>query len=201
MKRLIAIFFAVIVMAAAFVGCNPSTNDTSSTVDTSSTEDTSSVEDTVSTETVDPQAKLDAILAEIKTTYGENYIPSMPLDVDMFSEFYLIDKANVEALVAEMPMMSAHIDRFIGVKAVEGKVEEVKQAIELFNDNNIKNALQYPQNEARAKAAKIIVHGDYVFYVILGAYPAVDAELDEAAALEFAEAEVKKAVDIINAAF
>ena len=182
MKKLIAIFFAVIVMAAAFVGCNPSTNDTSS-------------------EAVDPATKLNDILTAIKAEYGENYIPSEPLDVDMFADMYLVDKANIEAVVAEIPMMSAHIDRFVGVKAVEGKVEDVKVAIEQWNENNIKNAHQYPQNEARAKAAKIIVHGDYVFYVILGAYPAIDAELDEAAALEFAETEVKKAVDVINAAF
>ncbi len=191
MKKLIAIFFAVIVMAAAFVGCNPSTNDTSS-------------------ETVDPQTKLETILADVKKAYESdaeysaflqdpNYFTR--LDVDMFADMYLVDKANVEVLVAEMCGMITSIDRFIGIKAVEGKGEEVATAIRTFHENSEATLAWYPQNVAKTETAQIIVHGDYVFYVILGSNPAIDAELSEADALTFAETEVKKAVDVINAAF
>lgn len=203
MKKLIAIFFAVIVMAAAFVGCNPSTNDTSSTTDTSS-------EAVSSEETVDPTTKLNTILADVKKAYESdaeyyafitdpNYFSA--LDVDMFADVYMIDKANIEVLAAEMCGMITSIDRFIGIKAVEGKGAEVEAALKAFHENSKENLAWYPQNAAKTEAAKVIAHGDYVFYVILGTNPAVDAELDEAAALAFAEAEMKKAVDVINAAF
>lgn len=201
MKKLIAIFFAVIVVAAAFVGCNPSTNDTSSTADTSS------VEDTASTETVDPATKLSTILADVKAAYADDadyaeflqYLGA--LDVDMFADMYMVDKTLVEALVAEVSMMSANIDRFIGVKAVEGKGAEVEAALKAFYENDKANLAWYPTNAAKTEAAKIIAHGDYVFYIILGNNPAVDAELSEADALAFAEEQIKKAVDVINAAF
>ena len=206
MKKLIAILFAVIVVAAAFVGCNPSTNDTSSTVDTSSTEDTSSVEDTTSTEAVDPTAKLTGILADVKAAYADDadYAEFLQylgqLDVDMFADVYMVDKANIEALVAEVSMMSANIDRFIGIKAVDGKGAEVEAALKAFYENDKANLAWYPQNTAKTEAAKIIAHGDYVFYIILGNNPAIDAELSEADALAFAEAQIKKSVYVINAA-
>ena len=196
MKKLIAIFFAVIVMAAAFVGCNPSTNDTSST------------EETSSVGTVDPTPKLNTILADVKSAYAEdadysdfllNYLT--PLDVDMFADVYLVDKANIEAVVAEMSMMGANIDRFVGVKAVEGKGAEVEAALKAYYENDKANLAFYPTNVAKTEAAKIIAHGDYVFYIILGNNPAIDAELSEADALAFAEEQIKKAVDVINAAF
>jgi len=191
MKKLIAIIFAVILMAAAVVGCTPATNDTSS-------------------ETVDPQTKLNTILADVKKAYESdaeyyafitdpNYFSA--LDVDMFADMYMVDKANIEALTAEMCGMITSIDRFIGIKAVEGKGEEVATAVKTFHENSKANLAWYPQNVAKTETAQVIVHGDYVFYVIMGSNPAVDAELDEAAALAFAEAEMKKAVDVINAAF
>ena len=204
MKKIIAIFFAIIVMAAAFVGCNPSTNDTSSE-GTSSVETSS--EEVSSEETVDPTTKLNTILADVKAAYADDaeyseflqYLGA--LDVDMFADVYMVDKANIEALVAEVSMMSANIDRFIGVKAVEGKGAEVEAALKAFYENDKANLAWYPTNVAKTEAAKIIAHGDYVFYIILGNNPAVDAELSEADAIAFAEEQIKKAVDVINAAF
>lgn len=201
MKKFIAIFFAVIVLTAAFVGCNPSTNDTSST------EDTSSVEDTSSAETVDPTTKLTTILADVKAAYADDAEYSEflqylgQLDVDLFADMYMVDKALIEVLVAEQSMMSANIDRFIGIKAVDGKGADVEAALKAFYENDKANLAWYPQNAAKTEAAKIIAHGDYVFYIILGNNPAVDAELSEADALAFAEEQIKKAVDVINAAF
>ena len=78
---------------------------------------------------------------------------------------------------------------------------EVEAALKAFYENDKANLAWYPQNAAKTEAAKIIAHGDYVFYIILGNNPAIDAELSEADALAFAEAQIKKAVDVINAAF
>ena len=205
MKKLIAILFAVIVLAAAFVGCNNTTNETSSTVETPSTETSS--EEVSSEETVDPATKLTTILADVKAAYADDadYAEFLQylgqIDVDMFADMYMVDKTLVEALVAEQSMMSANIDRFIGVKAVEGKGAEVEAALKAFYENDKANLAWYPQNAAKTEAAKIIAHGDYVFYIILGNHPSVEEELSEADAIAFAEEQIKKAVDVINAAF
>ena len=192
MKKIIAVLFAVIVLAAAFVGCNNTTTEASST------------------ETVDPTTKLTTILADVKKAYEADadyfeFISSpdyfSAIDVDMLADLYLVDKANIEVVVAEMCGMITSIDRFVGIKAVDGKGEDVANALRTFHENSKENLAWYPQNAAKTQAAQIIVHGDYVFYVILGNNPAIDAELDEAGALAFAEAEMKKATDVINAAF
>ena len=195
MKKIIAIFFAVIVMAAAFVGCNPSTNDTVSMTEEErarafAEEQVKKAVDVINAafaEEVagDPTTKLNTILADVKAAYAEdadysdfllNYLT--PLDVDMFADVYLVDKANIEAVVAEMSMMGANIDRFVGVKAVEGKGAEVEAALKAFYENDKANLAWYPQNAAKTEAAKIIAHGDYVFYVILGNNPPMETEAD-----------------------
>lgn len=202
MKKIIAIILAVLMTAAMFAGCNgTNNNETSSDVPASSEAPTSSEAPVSSEESVNPQDKLDGILASVKNTYGEDYLPSMALDSEMLCDMYGLDASMIEAFVGETVLISAQIDRFIGIKAVDGKGADIKAALEKFHEEQKQNLAWYPMNAARTEAAKIIAHGDYVFYVILGAYPEDTDSEDEAAQLEFAENEIKKAVDVINAAF
>ena len=195
MKKLIAIFFAVIVLTAAFVGCNnTTTNETVSMTEEErarafAEEQVKKAVDVINAAfseevTGDPTAKLNTILADVKAAYADDadYAEFLQylgqLDVDMFADMYMVDKANIEVLVAEVSMMSANIDRFIGIKAVDGKGAEVEAALKAFYENDKANLAWYPQNAAKTEAAKIIAHGDYVFYIILGNNPPIETEAD-----------------------
>lgn len=142
-------------------------------------EPSSSVEETPVTpeETPEetPAGEVDAKLTELhnnlKDAYGENYLPSMPLDETMLAEVIGVDMANVESFIAEMPMMSAHVDTFIGIKAKEGKADAVEADLNAYRDNVVNNSMQYPMNEEKVKASEVVRKGDYVFFVMLGQIP------------------------------
>ena len=58
----------------------------------------------------------------VKKALGEGYLPSMAIEAKALSELYGIDMENVDAFLAEGPMISAHVDNFIGMKAKEGRL-------------------------------------------------------------------------------
>ncbi|MBR5558968.1 MAG: DUF4358 domain-containing protein [Oscillospiraceae bacterium] len=118
---------------------------------------------------VDP--KLTQLHEGLKEAYGENYLPSMPLDETMMSEVIGINMENVESFIAEMPMMSAHVDTFIGIKAKEGKADQVEEELKAYHNNIVENSMQYPMNEGKVKASQVVRKGDYVFMMMLGQIP------------------------------
>ncbi len=61
----------------------------------------------------------------VKQAYGEAYLPSMPLEEAMLTDIYGLPMEDVEAFVAEGPMMSTQVDTFIGLRAKPGKGETV----------------------------------------------------------------------------
>ena len=80
------------------------------------------------------QPDLQEIVQAVKDAYGDNYLPSMQMDEQMMTDVYGVDMDNVEEFVAEGPMISAHVDTFIAVKAKEGKGEQVQQELQAYLD-------------------------------------------------------------------
>lgn len=145
------------------------------------------------------QVALEEIHTKVKEAYGEDYIPSMPLDDTMLKETYGIDPEWCEEIIAEGPMISAHIDTFIAVKAKEGKVTDIQNALNAYHDVLKQDTLQYPSNLVKIQAAKIVSYGDYVFFLMLGMIPMDIEEQGEDAILKAYEAENQKAIDAIEA--
>ena len=135
------------------------------------------------------QPELSEIAEAVKEKYGEDYLPSMPLEADMLKEIYGVNMDDVEEFVAEAPMMSAHVDTFIAMKAKEGKGEEIEAQLQ-----------KYPMNVAKVQAGQVVRHGDYVFYVMLGKY---DDRLDvsEEDSVKFAKEQVQIGLDTIASFF
>ncbi len=120
----------------------------------------------------------------VKEAYGENYLPEMPYEAEQFENFFGISSDLYEEFAAEAPMMSAHVDIFVAVKAKEGKAEEVEKALQTYQDNLVANSLQYPMNLGKVEGATLYRNGDYVFYFILGGYPDDVDEVDAQKAKE-----------------
>ena len=116
------------------------------------------------------EISLEEVHNQIKEAYGENYLPSMAYDSQILEMIYGINPEWVEEAVAEGPMMSTHVDVFIGIKATEGNADNVEKALTDYRQNQIDNALNYPMNMAKIEASQVYRIGDYVFFMILGAY-------------------------------
>lgn len=140
--------------------------------------------------------KLTDVHEAVKKAYGENYLPSMDLGEEYLKEVVGLDMADVKEFVAEGPMISAHIDLFIGVEAAEGKAAAVEEKLKQYLDAQIENMVTYPMNMPKLKASQVVRVDDYVFYVCLGAYD--DDATDEAQAQKFYEEQVKIGIQAIH---
>jgi hypothetical protein len=191
MKRKILVVMMTLTMATGlFAGCN---NEVPKDV----------VPTTKPTEAVKkaPSGNLKKVHTAVKNAYGEQYIPSMALDETAFQELIGVKKELFIEYIAEMPMMSTHVDTFIGVEAKEGKAKEVEALLLAYREKLVSDTMQYPMNVPKIQASKVVAVDDYVFFVLLGEIPMEVLDTgDEAKIKNAAESGVKKAIDAINAA-
>ena len=170
MKRMIALVCAVL-LTIGMIGCGSSDQKEKKDID------------------------LTTLQQEIQEAYGETYLATMDYDSQILETVFGINPDWVEEFVAQGPMMSAHVDTFIAIKASEGNVENVKKALEDYRQMNIESSMFYPMNLAKLETAEVYETGNYVFYIMLGGYADVE---DESGAKDFYTEQNKIALDIIK---
>jgi len=143
-KRIIA-FLCVMMLAIGMIGCGGSKEEAK-------------------------KIDLAKVHQEIKDAYGENYLANMDYDSQILETVFGINPDWVAESIAQGPMMSAHVDTFIAIKATEGNAENVKKALEDYRQMNIDSNMFYPMNLPKLEASEVYQTGDYVFYVLLGGY-------------------------------
>jgi len=181
-KKITAIICATLAASMLFGACSKS--ETSK----NSSEDTSKVE-----------VSLESIHTAVKGAYGENYIPSMEFDAETVSDKFGVKAEWYDEIIAEGPMISAHVDTFIAVKAKSDNVKDVEKALTAYREVLVADTFQYPSNIPKIQASKVITKGDYVFFVMLGVIPMEVEEKGEEAILSAYQTEVAKAIDAIEA--
>ncbi len=133
----------------------------------------------------------------VKDAYGEHYMPSMPIDAAWLEDIYGIPMSAVTEFVAEGPMMSVHVDTFIGLQAKAGEGDKLEQALIAYREDLVTNSLQYPMNMAKVQASRVYRTGDYVFFIMLGKMSESVHDTEEDA-LAFAKEQVDLGVSAIE---
>lgn len=141
---------------------------------------------------------MEQIHTAVKEAYGEDYVPNMSYDDEALQNIVGIDPALCEEYIAEAPMISMQVDTFIGIKAKSGKIEDVKKALESYRETLINDTMQYPMNQIKIQASKVVSYGDYAFFIMLGFIAPEEEEQEEAEVLKAYEAQSQKAVDVIE---
>lgn len=136
----------------------------------------------------------------VKDQLGDDYTSDRGLEAEELEGIVGVPVADIETYIAEAPMISVGVDTFIAIKAKEGKADEIEAGLEKHRKFLVEDSMQYPMNIAKVNASKVIRHGDYVFFVMLGAYDDRDDATEEER-LEFAQAETKKVEETINGFF
>jgi hypothetical protein len=139
---------------------------------------------------------LDKAVLAIKEVYGENYYPSNKMDATLLEEIVKVKAEDVIDFYAEGPMMSFQVDTLIVIIAKEGKIEEVKKALEDYEYYLEHDAFNYPMNMPKINASQVIVKGNIVAFVLLGK---ADERLEasEAEYASYAQAQVQLGVDAL----
>ena len=140
-------------------------------------------ENTPSTPTLKEGVTLSSLMAELEEEYGV----AMPAELDdqTMKDMMGVDVADVEEYAGSFSMVMTSADNLVGVKAKEGKVDTVKEALEGRLEFVRQSFEQYlPEQKEKAAAGKVISVGDYVFLIIAG-------RMDEDPAAEVSAIEAK----------
>ena len=123
------------------------------------------------------QPTIKKLHSAIKDAYGENYVANMSLTNEEINQRYGLSSSWYTAAVSDIPMMSAHIDTLVIVKAKNAKTKKkIKKKLLEYQNVQINDTLQYPMNLLKAQASRIYTKGDYVFFFMLGF---IDSALEE----------------------
>lgn len=112
--------------------------------------------------------EMEAVKTAVTDLLGDNYFPNMPLDPEMLEYSFGITTDMFEDYLAELPMISANVDTLVVVKAAEGQVDAVEEALNRYRDAQVGNTMQYPQNVGKIQASKVEKFDNYVIFVLLG---------------------------------
>lgn len=114
----------------------------------------------------------------------ENLGITMPekLDQQSLQEVFGLNPDDIEEYYGEYSAVNTSADHIIGVKVKDGKVDEVKSALERHKQEIVDNFEEYlPDQYDKAQAGKIIQKGNYLFLVIAGdSEKGYDSEMNRA---------------------
>lgn len=138
------------------------------------------------------------IQTAVKDAYGEAYIPSMDYDEESLESIFGVKADWYDEFIAQGPMMSAHVDTFVAIKAKEANVQDVVDALNSYREYLVNDSMQYPMNQIKIQASRVEQVGNYVFFILLGEIPTDMEEQGEDKMLEAAKEQSQIAVDAIN---
>lgn len=114
----------------------------------------------------------------VAEAYGENYVANYPLSQEELNTKFGLKSSWYKAAVADVPMISAHVDTFVAVRTTsKTKMKKVKKALTAYRDTLVADTMQYPMNIPKIQASRIYVKNNYVFFIMLGS---IDSALDDA---------------------
>ena len=102
------------------------------------------------------QPEVEEILKAVQEAYGENYLPDTDLDEEMLSQLMGIDMSLIDTFAAQMPMISAHPDRVVIAKAVEGKGDALEEEFQRIRTAIVEDQMIYPMNIAKTQACQVV---------------------------------------------
>lgn len=167
MKKLLGLFLTLI-MVVSLTACGKKQEGSSESLP----EEGSAPEDASFDESATDYG-VGVTMAELKealvNSLGEDYWPNAEIPEDMLKEIYGISADMYEEYYGEMPMISTNVDTVLIVKAKEGQVEAVEDALNAYRDAMVSDTMQYPMNVGKIQASRIESFGQYVCFVQLGA--------------------------------
>ena len=175
MKKLIGMVLAISMLVIFAVGCVPKTP-----------------------EVVNVDIK--EVHTAIKEALGEDYRADRDLEAEELEGIVKVKAEDMEEYIAQAPMISVGVDTFIAIKAKEGKADAIEEGLNNHRKYLVEDSMQYPMNIAKINASKVIRHGDYIFFLLLGKYDDREQATEEEY-LEFAKDEVQKVEEIVNGFF
>ena len=137
--------------------------------------------------------------AAVEAAEEGGYWPDMALEPDMLEMSFGISADMYEDYMAEMPMMSAHVDTLLIIRAKDDKVEAVREALEAYREAKVSDTMQYPMNLGKIQASRVETIGSYVMFVQLGGDTTQAEEEGEEAVVALCQERNDKVIEAVRA--
>lgn len=144
--------------------------------------------------------EMQSIRQAVVDALGENYWPDYAITPEMLEGTFGVSADLYDDYMGESPMISANVDTLIVIKAKEGKVQEVEEALNAYRDMLVGDTMQYPMNLGKIQASRIDVSGNYVSFVQLGADTTDYMEQGDEAVIEYCLEQNELAIEVIRSA-
>ena len=183
-NKIISVILSLVLALSLFVGCGKGDNTSGG--------------DNMQNTTMASSDTMKKVHEEIKSTYGEDYLATMNItDKTQVSEMFGVNEEDIDEFIVDVPMMSAHVDKFVAIKAKLGREQAVENALNAYLATEKENNTNYPANMPKINSAKVTRKGDVVYLTMLGRmHDNMDAS--ESELMDFAREQVKKATDVID---
>lgn len=135
----------------------------------------------------------EAVVAEL----GTDYWPAMAIPAEILEANFGLTSDMYVDYMGEMPMMSAHVDTLLIVKAAEGQEEAVEQALQTYRDAQVENSMQYPMNLGKVQASVVERMDGYVVFALLGGDTMGVAEQGDEAIIKQCQEHNERALNVI----
>lgn len=165
--------------------------------------DTTVVAEAAKKNTKKKQPSVKKIYNAIVKKYGDAYVANMTLSQEEIKQRYGISSSWYTDIIAEVPMISVHVDTLVVAKAKNKTTKKkIKKQLTAYRQGLIKDTNQYPMNALKIQASKVYEKGNYVFFIMLGS---IDNKIEEAGTdeqiIKAYQKQNQKAVSAINALF
>lgn len=160
----------------------------------------SSTEDAGTDDTSGWSEEMEAVKSAVVEKLGENYWPNTSITPEMLEGSFGIGADLYDDYMGEMPMISMNVDTLIIIKAKDGKVKDVEDAMNAYRNTLVNDTMQYPMNLGKIQASRIEVVGNYVCFVQLGADTTAAMDESEEAVIEHCQDQNEMALEVISSA-
>ena len=174
-KTLITSLLAALLAISMLTGCT--SNSSSSGSGTSSSGSSS---ETSSSSAAADQLKEGVTMKEIVTKLNEEFGDwgvRMPGEItaDMFKDMYYITDDIAEEYYGEMTQIRPGVSCIFAVKAKDGQIDKVKEALEQTK-TDLAAVAYLPLEKEMLEAADVYVRGNYAFLMVIGDEEKLDDE-------------------------
>lgn len=142
--------------------------------------------------------EMTALRQAVVEELGDNYWPNMQMPAEYLEMTYGLSPDLYEDYMGEMPLMSAHVDTLLIVKAAEGQADAVEEALQAYRTDLVENGRQYPMNVGRVLASSVERIDDYVCFVLLGGDTTDAEEGGDEAVIAHCQSINQRAIDAIK---
>lgn len=142
--------------------------------------------------------EMEGIRQAVVDALGDNYWPDTQIVPEMLEGVYGITADMYDDYMGESPMISANVDTLLIIRAKDGKVDEVEEALHAYREMLVNDTMQYPMNLGKIQASRIERFGNYVCFVQLGADTTQAEESGEEAVIQQCQEQNELAIEVIG---